>query len=142
MKGDKVDKQVKEAVKTYLDALTVKERAEEAHDEARQVMLDILASHGLDEVALDEVTVKVSPAERRSWNLEKLREAVSPALFRKVTKPTVDTKAWDSSVERGEISAKVIRTCVEISHSVRVLVRPTKGAEKPKAVKTTKKATA
>jgi hypothetical protein len=88
------------------------------------------------------VTVKLSPAERRSWNLEKLREAVSPAVFRKVTKPTVDTKAWDSSVERGEISAKVIRTCVEISHSVRVLVRPTKGADKPKAVKSTKKATA
>lgn len=132
-----MDKQVSEAVKGYLDALTLKERAEQAHDEARQILLDTLAENGIDEVALDEVTVKVSPAERRSWDLEKLRKHITPALFRKVTKPAIDTKAWDSSVDKGEIPAKVIRACVEITNSVRVLVRPTKGADKPKEAKAT-----
>lgn len=130
-----MEKQVREAVKGYLDALTIKERAEEAHDEARAILLDTLASHGLDEAVLEEVTVKVVPAERRSFDLEKLREAVTPAVFRKVTKPAMDTKAWDSSVEKGEIPKKVIKAVVSITNSVRVLVQPTKGAEKPKAVK-------
>ncbi len=130
-----MDKQVKEAVKGYLDSLTLKERADEAHDEARQILVDTLAAHGLSEVEMDELTVKVSPTERRSFDIEALRKHLTPALFRKVTKPSVDTKAWDSSVSKGEVSKKVIKACVEVSNSVRVLVRPTKGADKPKSVK-------
>lgn len=131
-----MEKSVQESVKAYLDALTLKERAEKAHDEAREILIGTLASHGLDEVALEEFTVKVSPAERRSFDLEKLREAVTPALFRRVTKPSVDTRAWDSAVEKGEIPKKVIKAVVDVTSSVRVLVRPTKGAEKPKQAKT------
>lgn len=137
-----MDKQVKQAVKGYLDSLTVKERAEEAHEEAREILIETLAVHGLSEVEMEEFTVKVAPTERRSFDLEKLKSLVSPAMFRRITKPSVDVRAWDSAVDKGEISSKVIRTCVEISESVRVLVRPTKGAEKPKSVKASKKATA
>lgn len=130
-----MEKAVQEAVKGFLDSLTIKERADEAHEEARTLLVDTLATYGLDEASLDEVTIKVVPAERRSFDLAKLREAVTPALFRKVTKPAVDIKAWDSSVEKGEIPKKVIKAVVSITNSVRVLVQPTKGAEKPKAVK-------
>lgn len=135
-----MDKAVNETVKAYLDALTLKERAEKAHDEAREVLIDTLATHGLDEVALEEFTVKVTPAERRSFDLDKLKEAVTPAVFRKVTKPAIDTRAWDSSVEKGEIPKKVIKAVVGITASVRVLVRPTKGADKPKQVSASKSA--
>jgi len=127
-------------VEAYLNALAVKEQAEQAHDEARELMLSVLAENGISELAVGEVTVKVSPAERRSWDVEKLRELITPALFRTVTKPAVDTHAWDRAVKEGKVASKVVRACVTVTNSVRVLVRPTKGAEKPIAkTATTKK---
>jgi hypothetical protein len=123
------------AVKVYLDALTAKERADELVSDAKEALIKAFASDGINEVACDEVTVAVSPRERRSWDLTKLKKLVSPALFRKVTKPTVDTGAWDSATEKGEIPTKTIRSVVEVTEYVAVLVKPTKGAEKPKTAK-------
>jgi hypothetical protein len=77
------------------------------------------------------LSVKVSPAERRSFDVDKLRDQISAPLFRTVTKPSVDTSAFDRAIKEGKIPAKVIRACVSVTSSVRVLVRPTKGAEKP-----------
>jgi hypothetical protein len=94
---------------------------------------------GIDSHTFAELTVSVSPSPRRSWSLDKLKEAVSPALFRRVTKPAIDTKAWDSAIAKGEIPAKVIKTVVETTDTVRVLVKPAKGAMKPADVKPAKK---
>lgn len=123
--------EITQVTEAFLLTLTAKERAEQAHEEARQLLLDTYAKHGVSENAHDEVKVVVTPTERRSFSVDKLRKAISPALFRKVTKPSVDTRAWDSAVDKGEIPAKVIRTCVEVTQSVRVTVKPTKGADKP-----------
>lgn len=136
----KATPKVTEAVEAYLNALSVKEQAEQAHDEARELMLTVLAENGLNEVAVGEVTVKVSPAERRAWDTDRLRDLVSPALYKTVTKPTVDTHAWDRAVKEGKVTAKVVKAVVTVTQSVRVLVRPTKGAEKPIATKSTKSA--
>jgi len=133
------DTEITATVEAYLHALSVKEQAEQAHDEARELMLSVLNENGISELAVGEVTVKVSPAERRAWDVDKLRELISPALFRTVTKPTVDTSAWDRAVKEGKVASKVVRACVTVTNSVRVLVRPTKGAEKPVAASTTKK---
>lgn len=119
------------AVKAYLDALTAKERAEQVVTEAKETLIKAFASDGITEFVCDEVTVSASPRERRSWDLAKLRTLISPAQFRKVTKPSVDTGAWDSVVGKGEISAKVIKAVVEVTEYVAVLVKPTKGADKP-----------
>jgi hypothetical protein len=75
--------------------------------------------------------VALSPRERRSFSVEKLRSLVSPALFRKVTKATVDTKAWDASVENGAIAKTTIKAVVSTTDYIAVLVTPAKGAEKP-----------
>lgn len=122
---------INQAVEAFLTALTAKEQAEQAHDEARELLIATFASEGVSEAEFAELNVKVSPAERRSFSVEKLREQLSPALFRKVTKPAIDTKAWDSAVDKGEITKKVIKSCVEITNSVRVLVKPAKGSVKP-----------
>lgn len=123
--------EIQQAVEAYLLALTAKEKAEQAHETARELLVGVFATHGIDEFTHEEIKVAVSPSERRSFALDKLRKAVSPALFRKVTKPSVDTKAWDSAVEKGEIPSRVIKSVVEITNYVRVLVKPAKGAVKP-----------
>ena len=123
--------EVTQVTEAFLKAVTAKELAEIAYEEARQLLLDTYAVEGIDTHTHAELTVSVSPSPRRSWSLDKLKELVSPAVFRRVTKPAIDTKAWDSAVDKGEIPAKIVRACVDIATSVRVLVRPAKGADKP-----------
>jgi hypothetical protein len=115
----------------YLAALTAKERAEKALEDAKAVLTEAYNEAGITETEIGEVRVAVSPRERRSFSVEKLRKAVSPTLFRKVTKSSVDTRLWDASVEKGEIDRKTIKAVVTTTAFVAVLVTPTKGAEKP-----------
>ena len=121
------------ATEAFLNALTAKEQADKAHEEARELLLSVYAKHGVSESDCGELSVKVSPADRRSFDVDKLRELISAPLFRTVTKPSVDTSAWDRAVKEGKISAKALKACVSVTTSVRVLVRPAKGAVKPTA---------
>ena len=126
-----MDKEMEMATEAFLKATTAKEQAELAYDEARKVFLDTLSANGLTEVTYADLRITASPATRRSWDLDTLKKHLTPAMFRRVTQPAIDTKAWDSAVEKGEISAKVIKAVVEVATSVRVLVKPAKGAQKP-----------
>lgn len=128
-----MEKEVLEASEAFLNALTAKEQAEKAHDEARELLLAVFAKHGVDTLDYAEINIKVSPSERRSYDVEKLRGLISAPLFRTVTKPTVDTPAWDRAVREGKVASKVVKAVVSVTSSVRVLVRPAKGAEKPTA---------
>ena len=122
---------VMEATEQYLKALTLQEQAEQMLAEVKETMLAVFQAEGVSEAEVNELVVKVSPSTRRTFDIEKLREKVSPALFRKVTKPTVDTRAWDSAQDKGEITKKVISTCVEVTSFFRVTVKAAKGAQKP-----------
>lgn len=130
-----MEKEVKEVTEAFLNALSVKEQADLAHEEARKLLIAVYAKHGVDTLDYAEINIKVSPSERRSWDTDKLRELISTALFSRVTKPTVDTHAWDRAVKEGKVSNKVVKAVVSVTDSVRVLVRPAKGAEKPTATK-------
>jgi len=122
---------VEQATKAFLDALTAKELAEQAYDEAKSLIIETYAEAGINESELAELRVLVVPSQNRSWDTDKLKKLVSPAVFRRLTKPKVDTKAWDSAEAKNEIPKRVIKAVVSFTESVRVLVRPAKGAEKP-----------
>lgn len=131
---------VQEATQAFLDALTAKELAEQAYDEAKALVVATYNEAGISESELAELRVLVVPSQTRSWDLDKLKKLVSPAQFRKLTVPKVDTKAWDSAEARNEIPKRVIKAVVSFTDSVRVLVRPAKGAEKPVRASKTDKA--
>jgi hypothetical protein len=122
---------IQEATQAFLDALTAKELAEEAHDKAKELVIKTYAEAGITESELHELKVMVVSAETRSFDANKLKELVTPAQFRRLTKPKVDVKAWDSAEGKNEIPKRVIKAVVSFTESVRVLVRPAKGAEKP-----------
>jgi len=128
---------VQQATQAFLDALTAKELAEQAYDEAKALVVATYAENNISESELAELRVLVVPSQTRSWDTDKLKKLVTPAMFRRLTKPKVDTKAWDSADEKGEIPNKVIKAVVSFTESVRVLVRPAKGAEKPVRVSKT-----
>ena len=119
------------AMEAYLAALSAKERAEQACEEAKALLIASFSEAGISEGECGELRVALSPRERRPFSVEKLRSLVSPALFRKVTKATVDTKAWDASVENGAIAKTTIKAVVSTTDYIAVLVTPAKGAEKP-----------
>ena len=131
---------IQQATQAFLDALTAKELAEQAYDEAKALVVQTYAENGITETELAELRVVVVPEQRRSWDTEKLKKLVTPAQFRRLTKAKVDTKAWDSALEKGEIPNRVIKAVVSFTESVRVLVRPAKGAEKPVRASKTEKA--
>jgi len=124
-----------EVTENYLKALTLQEQAEQVLAETKETMLAVFQAEGISETEVNDLVVKVSPSSRRTFDIEKLREKLTPALFRKVTKPTVDTRAWDSAQDKGEISKRIISTCVEVNNFFRVTVKPAKGAEKPASKK-------
>lgn len=128
-------KKATEATANYLKALTLQEQAEQVLAETKETMLAVFQAEGISEAEVNELVVKVSPSSRRAFDVETLREKLAPALFRKVTKPTVDTRAWDSAQDKGEISKKIIATCVEVTNYFRVTVKPVKGSEKPASKK-------
>jgi len=119
------------ACEAYLAALSAKEKAEQACETARELLISAFADEGINEQECGELRVALSHRSRRSFAVEKLRKVVSPAVFRRLTKSSVDTKAWDSALEKGEIPAKVIKAVVTETEYVAVLVTPAKGAEKP-----------
>ena len=131
-------KKATEATANYLKALTLQEQAEQVLAETKETMLAVFQAEGISEAEVNELVVKVSPSSRRTFDVETLREKLTPALFRKVTKPTVDTRAWDSAQDKGEISKKIIATCVEVTNYFRVTVKPVKGSEKPASKKVSK----
>jgi len=122
---------VKQATQAFLDALTAKELAEKAHDEAKALVIKTYAEAGISESEIAEIRVLVVPTQTRSWDTSKLKKLVTPAQFRRLTTAKVDTKAWDSATKRNEIPNRVIKAVVSFTDSVRVLVRPAKGADKP-----------
>lgn len=129
---------IQEATQAFLDALTAKELAEKAHEEAKALVIKTYAENGITESELAELRVMVVSAQTRSWDLDKLKKLVTPAQFRRLTIPKVDVKAWDSAELKNEIPKRVLKAVVSVSDSLRVLVRPAKGAEKPvRASKTT-----
>lgn len=123
--------QVTQATENYLKALTIQEQAEQALAETKEMLILVFQSAGVNEAQANEIVVKVSASTRRNFDIEKLREKLTPALFRKVTKPTVDTRAFDSAVDKGEIAKKIITTCIEVTNFFRVTVKSAKGSEKP-----------
>ena len=133
VKGYPMNKEIDKATEAFLNALTAKEQAEQAHDEARELMLAVYAKHGVETLDYAEINIKLSPSERRSFDIEKLRDLISAPLFRTITKPSVDTPAWDRAVREGKVPTKVVKAVVSVTSSVRVLVRPAKGAVKPTA---------
>ena len=128
-----MEKEVNKATEAFLNALTAKEQAEQAHDEAKELLLAVYAKHGVDTLDYEEINIKISPSDRRSFDIEKLRDLISAPLFRTVTKPSVDTSACDRAVKEGKVPAKAVKAVVSVTTSVRVLVRPAKGAVKPVA---------
>lgn len=117
-----MSKQVEKVAEQYLLALKASEEAEAILAEAKSLLTEVCAKNGVSEVVVGDKQVKVISAVRRNFDVLKLKGLVTSNVFRKVTKATVDTKAFDSAREQGLITAKQEQAVVEATHYSQVRV--------------------
>lgn len=53
--------------------------------------------------------------ERMTWDVESLKDLLPPSKFEKVTRVTVDSKAMEDAVKRGEVPTDVVASTCEVS---------------------------
>jgi PP-loop superfamily ATP-utilizing enzyme len=124
--------------KAYLVAREALEVAEKAKAEAEAILKEALARAGVDFAIADGMKVTVVQGERPAYDAEALRDLVSPAVFKKVTKSAIDGKKFKSAIEVGVIKSDVADAVTKVTAYEQVRVTDLNKAEATKEVKATK----
>lgn len=96
-----------ETAKAYLAAREALALAEQAKAEAEALLKEMFAQTGTEAAVVDGVKIALVRGERPNYDADALRDLVSPALFKTVTKATVDGKKFKAAVELGKVKADV-----------------------------------
>lgn len=121
----------------YLKAREAFEQAEKAKKQAEADLKLSFASEGIDFTVVDGQMVKVVVGERTNYDAEALVDLISAVLFKKVTKPTVDGKKFQSAVDMGSIKPEVVEAVTSVTEYTQVRVTDV-AKEKANADKTAK----
>ena len=105
----------RQAITDYLAARKALEVAEQAKAQAEAILKEAFARDGVDFGIADGVKVTLVQGERPNYDAEALAELVSPAVFKKVTKATIDGKKFKSAVELGTIKAEVAEAVTKVT---------------------------
>lgn len=93
----------------YLKTRETVESASIALAELDSQLKEYFQQTGNESIEVDGRKISIVHNKRRSFDITALRNLVSPAMFRKITEPSVKTKLWDSAVALGELDSKVIK---------------------------------
>lgn len=127
-----------EAGKKFLAAKEALALAEEAKAEADRILKEMLDQAGTDHVVVgDEKVVLVEmPGDR--YDADTLRDLVSPATFKKITKVSVDSKKIKAAIEIGTITQDVADTANVGKPFTQLRVYSANGEQEIKPVKKAK----
>ena len=112
----------KQIISTYLEARKALEVAEQAKAQAEAILKEAFAREGVDFGVADGMKVTLVSGERPNYDATALAELVSPAVFKKVTKATVDGKKFKSAVELGTIKADVAEAVTKVTQYEQIRV--------------------
>ena len=121
----------------YLKAREAFEQAEKAKKQAEADLKLSFASEGIDFTVVDGQMVKVVVGERTNYDAEALVNLISAVLYKKVTKPSVDSKKFQSAVDMGSIKPEVVEAVTSVTEYTQVRVTDV-AKEKANADKTAK----
>jgi hypothetical protein len=113
-----------QAAKAFIQAKEALEQAEKAKAQAEAILKEAYAKAGVSFEVVDDVKVAVIEAERASYDAEALAEMVSSAVYKMVTKPSVDSKKFRSAVELGKIKQDVADAVTSVTPYTTVRVNP------------------
>lgn len=107
--------------KKWLETKHVLKELEKDFGNLDGLLKEAMISMGLKSIQVDGVTIELNISNRRSFDASILKSLVSPSLFNKVTKPTVDTTLIDSAVKMGAISEEVLSNITKNTEIKRLL---------------------
>lgn len=113
-----------QAATAFIQAKEALEQAEKAKAQAEAILKEAYAKAGVDFTIVDGVKVAVIEAVRESYDAETLAEMVSGALYKLVTKPTVDSKKFRSAVDLGKIKPEVAEAVTKQTPYTSVRISP------------------
>jgi len=94
---------VEQTARLFLNARQAFMEAETAKKEAEVELRKALASQGVKECVVDEVSVQIVDVVTVTYDADKLAQVVKPTVFRKVTKSVVDKELMKSAITVGLI---------------------------------------
>ena len=125
-----------QATKTYLAAKQAAEEADKAKKIAETQMKAAFAEAGITYNVVDGQKVSVNSKGRRNVDVATLAQMIGKSLLAKVTKPTIDAKAFDAAVTIGKITPEVAEAVTKITEYDEV--RVTNLATETEGIATTK----
>ena len=106
---------IEKTARQYLKTKEAVESATLALAELEETLKGYFNETGHESIEVDGKTIKIVRNHRRSFDIEALKNLISPALFRKVTEPSVKTKLWDSALTLGKIDNEVVGQVVTVT---------------------------
>lgn len=113
-----------QAAKAFIQAKEALEQAEKAKAQAEAILKETYAKAGVSFEVVDDIKVSVVEAERASYDAEALAEMVSNAVYKMVTKATVDAKKFRSAVELGKVKQDVADAVTSVTPYTSVRIVP------------------
>lgn len=104
-----------QATKTYLEAKKAAEEADKAKKVAETAMKMAFAEAGITYNVVDGQKVSVNSKGRRNVDVATLAQMIGKSLLNKVTKPAIDSKAFDAAVTMGQIKPEVAEAVTKIT---------------------------
>jgi hypothetical protein len=86
-------------------------------DKRKEKVVSEMERRGIKALESDKFRVSYVCQERVDYSLDALKNSVTPALFRKITKPVVDRDALSGLVQMGKIPTEVVADCSTVSTS-------------------------
>jgi hypothetical protein len=113
-----------QAAKAFIAAKEALEAAEAAKKEAESQLKLAYATAGIEMTVVDGVKVTISESSRSSYDVEILSGLVKPAIFKKVTKLTVDADKLKAAVKTELIAQDVADAATKTTSFTRILTTP------------------
>lgn len=90
-------------------------KANQESERAEEKFMELAAEFGVSRVDLDEATVQVIEAEKRTVSVDTLAAVVPEETLEKVTKRTVDMQRFDQAVALGLILESIARAATKVT---------------------------
>jgi hypothetical protein len=86
-------------------------------DKRKDKIISEMERRGVTALENEKLRVSYVQQERVSYNLDSLRQRLSPALFRKITKQVVDPTALSGMVQMGKVEPEIVADCSTVTPS-------------------------
>lgn len=107
----------------YIAAAEALKEAKALEAQAREALKEAFITAGVDSFIVGDTKVSLNEKTRTAYDVDALAASVSAALFRNLTKPTVDASKIRAAIELGKLTDEALAAVVSETTYEEVRVR-------------------